>query len=252
MPGIGVGMLRGMPRIIDLANLPTFTAVALDRDLGHIPGPVIIPNACRVRINWTLDNGKVAHNILYAQWTGTPALSPTLADSVKTQLTTGATWTALAGQLSPVVALSSVTLTDCRAAVGTDQTSISAPSPGTGTGNPLPAEVAGVITLKTANRGPSGRGRIYVTGFPAAASVGTAGVMSAALVTALTNWATTNLMAGIQSAIGQLVLGLPARAAYTSAITGRAFPARAATTVPVTSALSRDNHWDSQRRRGLK
>jgi hypothetical protein len=90
--------------------------------------------------------------------------------------------------------------------------------------------------------------------FPGWASnaVGTGGVIAPLAVTALGAWANTNLYANIASAIGAGVIAHPARQAYTSPATGRHFDARPAGTVPIVTVLVRDNHWDSQRRRGLK
>jgi hypothetical protein len=69
-------------------------------------------------------------------------------------------------------------------------------------------------------------------------------------VTSVQNWA--NGIPAIFTTNGlTLALGLPARSAYTGT-TGTPHPARVAATLPVTSLLVRDNHWDSQRRRGLK
>lgn len=43
-------------------------------------------------------------------------------------------------------------------------------TPGLSTGEPLPLQSAAVATLRTANRGRSGRGRIYIAGWPETAS----------------------------------------------------------------------------------
>jgi hypothetical protein len=96
-----------------------------------------------------------------------------------------------------------------------------------------------------------GRGRYYIPGF-ASNAVGAGGVIAAACVTAINNWAGNVANSGLSAIIGPQVLGLPARAAYTSPITGRNFPARNAQTVALTGVQMKDNHWDSQRRRGLK
>lgn len=247
----GWGTLAAM-RIVPVESLQQFAAVQLLSDPGHIAGPVVIPNAMRIRLNWTLGNGKVAHNILYAQWTGSPTISTSLADTVKNGLVNGGTWTTLAAFLVTTASLTSVTLQDARTAVAAEFTSTVAATPGTGAGPQMPDEVAAVVTLRTGNRGPSGRGRIYIPGWITTGTIGAGGVIAATVVTALQNWATTNLKGTIDSTVGPLSLGLPGRAAYTSDRTGRQFPARAATTVTVTSCQVRNNTWDSQRRRGLR
>jgi hypothetical protein len=239
-------------RIVAFDSLQPFQAVNLLLDPGHVAGPVIIPNACRVRLNWNLADGKVGHNVMYAQYSGTPVLSPTVAESVRQAITTGATWTSFLALLHPNCSFAGVTLLDVRSSTATEITSTGAALPGTGAGTSVPDEVAICLTLRTANRGPSGRGRIYLMGFLASNINATGGTVAPGTVAAITAWGNGPLLAGIASSLGPVVLGLPARAGYTSPATGRVFPARAATTVPVTAALCRNNTWDSQRRRGLK
>lgn len=239
-----------MPRIINLANITPFQATSLT-DPGYIPGPRIIPNAAQVRLNWNLGDVKVGHNVLYCTYTGTPALSATIAENVRLAVVNGVTWTTFLALLHPSCSFAGVTILDVRSNTATAFDSTGAAIPGTSAGTALPDEVAAVVTLRTALRGQAGRGRFYVPGF-ASNAMGVGGIIAAAAVTALQNWAQTNINAGIAGALGAIVLAHPARAAYTSPATGRQFPARAASTVPLTNVLVRDNHWDSQRRRGLK
>lgn len=240
-----------MPRLINLSNLPSFQAVTLLSDPGYSPGPRIIPNCALVRLNWTLTDGKVGHNILHAAYTGTPALSATVAQTIFTSLTTGANWTSLAAFLASTAALASVTVLDLRSATATEFQSTGTAVPGTSASAAFPDEVAAVVTLRTANRGPSGRGRMYVPAW--ANNAGAAGgVISAPAIAALGTWFGINVFGGIASGLGPMVLALPHRIAYTSPITGRQFPDRPATTVVVTAGSIRDNHWDSARKRGLK
>ena len=57
-----------MPRVINLSNLQTFTAInALGTDLGAIAGPVVIPQCAQVVLLWQLTDGKVGHNVLYGR-----------------------------------------------------------------------------------------------------------------------------------------------------------------------------------------
>lgn len=237
--------------VVFLENVQQFAAVNLLLDPGRIAGPKVIPSCAMVRINWNLVSGKVGHNVLYATYNGTPALSTALADAIKAAITTGATWTALAAFMHVNASLASVTLLDVRDAVHAEINSTTAAAPGTSaTTTALPDEVAVCVTLRTASRGPSGRGRFYVPCWAGNAIQGPPGILPG-VITATTNWAEL-VRTTIGSQIGTQVIGLPARAAYTSPTTGRQFPARAATTVPVTQALVRNNSWDSQRRRGLR
>lgn len=231
--------------------LQQFAAVDVLSDPGYLPGPAVIPNACMVRLNWSLVNGRIAHNILYAQYSGSPALSTALADTIFTGITNPAQWTALAAFLAPGCQLTGVTLVDVRSLTGLEFTSTAAAKPGTGAGKAMPDEVALVVTLKTNTRGASGRGRFYIPGWTGDA-VGANGVVLAGAVTAASNWADGVVRPAITGTIGAMALGLRGRQAYTSPITGRQFPARQATTLPILAATVKDNHWDSQRRRGLK
>ena len=236
-------------RTLRLENLQPFQAINLLSDPGAIPGPVVIPDCAMFRINWNLTNGKMASNVLHARWTGTPVLTPAVAEAARAALVAGSQWSGLAGFLAPGAALASVTLLDMRSATATAVQSTGAATPGTSVGTAQPDEVSLTVTLRTANRGPSGRGRFYVPGF-ATNALGTGGVAAAAAVAALTAW-----LGNINTAIGPigpLALALPARQAYVSDATGRVFPARAASTVLVNAMLVRNNTWDSQRRRGLK
>lgn len=237
--------------LIHLDNLQPFQAVNLLSDPGRIAGPKVIPSCMMIRIDWTLLTGKVGHNVMYAAWSGSPSISTTLADSLKAAFVNGAVWTTLAAFIPAGTSLKSVTLLDVRNATSSEVVSTSAAVPGSGTGNSPGDELAVVLTLKTANRGPSGRGRIYVP-MNAQGTAGPAGVISAGAVSALSAWGQSNLKAAIDSQVGPMSLGLPARAAYTSPITGRSFPARAAQTLVITQTVCRNNTWDTQRRRGLK
>lgn len=239
-----------MPRLINLAYLSPFQAASLT-DPGYLPGPLIIPNACQVVLNWALGDSKTGHNVMYGSYNGTPVLSAALAQTVFAALIAGAAWTTLAGFLASSTSLLSVTILDVRGATATAFQSTGAAAPGTAAGTALPDESAAVITLRSVLRGPSGRGRVYIPGW-ASNAVGAGGVIAAAAVTALNTWATTNLNPAIGVNIGPTAIGHRARAAYTSPATGRQFPARPAGIQVINNILVRDNHWDSQRRRGLK
>jgi len=236
-------------RIVNLANFQQFTAINLLSDPGIIPGPVVIPNAIKIMLVWTLTDGKTARNVLYGAITGAVTPGVALADSLFTSLKGQASFAPLMGFIIPTTSFARVEVQDVRSADLPIFASTGAAAPGTGTGTALPDEVALVLTLRTANIGPGNRGRLYQMGW-ATNALGAAGVVAAGAVTALGNWG-----GGIATAIGangmSWALGLRARAAYTGT-TGRQHPARPASAETLTTFLVRDNHWDSQRRRGLK
>lgn len=240
-----------MPRVINLANLPTFTAVnSLTTDLGAIPGPVIVDQCAQIVLNWTLTDGKQGHNVLYGRYAGAFAGSVAQANSIHTALTTGTAATNFLSALSVGTALASVSIRDVNIIDQPLIQSTNPAAPGTASGQSLPNEVACVITLRTASVGRANRGRIYIPGF-GTGSLAVGDTIAAATVTFVQAWA--NTIIGALSPSGYtLVIGHKARAAYTSPITGRSFPARPDGSITVTSLPVRDNHWDSQRRRGLK
>lgn len=238
-----------MNRVIDLSNYPTFNAINLLVDPGYDRADHVIPNCVAVILGWTLESGKLAHNVLHGRVTGSFSPTTTIANALMTGLTTGAAWTAFALTLAPTTLFSGIFLRDLRVANQPLIPTSLGPGVGTGTGESLPNEVAACVTLRTALAGRSARGRIYLPGF----TVGTTAagnVMSTALVTAINNWAGTipSVFAGQGLTFA---LGLPHRLAYTS-LAGTPHPERLATTLDITSQVLRDNHWDSQRRRGLK
>ncbi len=238
-------------RLIDLASVQQFQAINLLSDPGHIGGPVVIPSAVRVSILYTAANSKSVRNVLCMTVPSAFQPTVTIANSMFTALTTGASFGPFAGFIAPSWSIAGVELLDIRSPTGIPVRSTSTAVPGTSTGIALPGEVAAVVTLHTNSRGRSGRGRMFVPGW-ASNALGAGDVIAAAAVTALANWAGTNVTGMFTAAGGTWVLALPARAAYVSPVTGTSHPARDAGSLPITGLVVRDNHWDSQRRRGLK
>lgn len=236
-------------RIVNLSNLEQFAAVNLLADPGHIPGPVVVPSCAQITINWTNAAGRGGHNVLYGRYAGAFAGTVAQANSIMTAFTTGGAWTALAAFFATTAAISGVSIRDVSTPNAPLITSTNAPVPGTSASPEMPDEVALVITLRTAFTGPGFRGRVYVPGW-ATNALATGNVAAAAAVTALNSWGGT--FSGAIGAGGYTwVLGQPARAQYTGS-TGRVHPARAAMSTTISQTTVRDNHWDTQRRRGLK
>lgn len=236
-------------RVVNLANLEQFAAVNVLSDPGHIGGPIVIPNCTQVVLTWSQADGKQAHNVLYARSAGVPTPSVAQAQALFAAMTTGAAWTAIQAAISTTTALQRVTLTSVHTAGQPSFDSTGAAVAGTDATAPLPNEVAICITLRTAGRGPSNRGRMYIPGL-CSDDLAAGNVILAGLLTNFGNWA-NGFIAIFSGQSLTWVVGNPARAAYTG-ITGTQHPARPAGSVPITAALVRDNHWDSQRRRGLK
>lgn|SRR5215471_2252799 len=226
-----------------------FLAVNVLSDPGAIGGPVVVPNCAQIVLVWNVEGGKLGHNVLYGRYAGTFAGTVAQASSILTALSSGGAWTALAAFLANTAALTAVTIRDVNTANQPILQSSVSGANGTSASAALPSEVAAVITLRTANTGRANRGRVYVPGW-ATNSLGAGNVIAGAAVTALGNWA--NTIPGALAGQGYTwVIGQKARAAYTGS-TGTSHPARAATSIQVSSQVVRDNHWDSQRRRGLR
>lgn len=238
-----------MPRIVNLANLEQFAAVELQFDGGAIGGPKIIPQCAEITLNWFLADGKLAHNVLHGRYAGGYAGTQAQANSILTGLTQGGAWTALAAFIAPTTGFGSVSLRNIAVADQPIITSTVGGSVGTSTGTELPDEIAVVVTKRTALTGRANRGRIYIPGW-ATNSVATGNVVAAAAVTALNNWAAT-IKTTLAAQGYTFVIGQVERKAYVGD-TGTSHPARLAGTVEVTTTEVRDNHFDSQRRRGLR
>lgn len=236
-------------RIIALDNLQQFAAVKLNDDAGYIGGPKIIDQCAEISIAWVITGGKVVYNVLHGRYTGSFAGSQAQANSIHTGLASGAQWTAMAAFMPTTGGISSVSIRNLDIKDQPLITSNAAAGLGTSASAALPGEVAAVLTLRTAFTGRANRGRIYVPNF-ATNALGAADTIAANAVTAIANWGA--IIAGVLNAQGYLFcIGHVARAAYTGA-SGTQHPARVDGTVPVQTVVVRDNHWDSQRRRGQK
>jgi len=236
-------------RIIRLDTAQQFAAINVLSDPGYNPNVRTIPNCVEVRLNWQFENAKIGHIVLHGRYGAGFTPSTAIANAIFGGLSSGAAWTTLAAFFSNGNVMSGVTLRDLNAANLPFVDSTSAAAPGTSASASLPTEVAVVVTLRTANNGPAFRGRAYVPGW-ATNALGAGNVVAGAAVTALQTWA--NGWSGVFTAQGlQLALGRHARLAYTG-VSGKQHPARDPDTVLITATPVRDNHWDTQRRRGLK
>lgn len=236
--------------IIRFDQLQQFAAVNILSDPGAVGGPVVIPFGVQINIAWTLADGKTGHNITYGRTAGVPAPTVAQAQAIFSALTSGAQWTALAASLSNSTALASVSLTSVHTAGLPTVSSTGTAVSGSNAALALPNEVALVVTLRTSFRGASNRGRVYIPGY-AVDQVIAGNVASATAVSNtgawVNNWKSVFSSQGLTWAIGQRE-----RSAYIGS-TGTSHPARAANVnVDVQFAQVRDNHWDSQRRRGLR
>lgn len=239
-----------MSPIVRLDNLTQFAAVNLSSDPGHIRGAKVMDHVNEITLVWNMADGKLAHNVLHGQYTGSFAGTQAQANGILTGLTTGAQWTNLALFLANTCALTAVTFRDLNVKDQPLIQSTVAGKNGTSASPEMPNEVSAVITLRTAQTGRQNRGRMFIPGW-ATNALQTGNVIADAAVTALNAWA--SIIAGVFSANGGYVFGVGhvARAEYTSN-NGTHHDARASGLVPITTIGAKDNHWDTQRRRGLR
>jgi hypothetical protein len=238
-----------MSPIVRLENVQQFQAIQYGVDAGAVGGPIIVPSCAQVVFNWALPDGKTGHNVLYGRYAGAFHGTQAECNAIFTQVFNSAAFTALRAHMPPGLSASGVSIRDVNAAYQPLVTSNASAVVGTSAGAALPSEVSAVVTERTALAGRQNRGRIYIPGW-AATALGAGDVILAAVVTLLQTWAST-LPSALAGSGYTLVIGQKARGAYTGT-TGVPHPPRLAGSVPVTSLEVRDNHWDSQRRRGLK
>jgi len=193
-----------------------------------------------VRLQWRL-NGVAAFNVLGGIVAGGFANSQAHANSLGAAILGHFTSSGLAALMATTTSLVAVGIRDVRVANQAEFVSVAAAVPGTGAGNPLPNEVAAVVTLRTALAGKSFRGRAYFGGAIVGENTAT-GTISAAFNTALAAF-----MASVQTdmAAEGITLAILSRPRFVPP----ALVAYAGTITPVTAIVTRDTEWDTQRRR---
>ena len=223
-------------------------------DLGHIKGPVYIPNCAQIRLIWTLPNLKRASNILHVSYSTQPTPTQTWINTMQTAINNAFTTSTLPPQIHASTQLTAVGFRDLQynatqQAGYTEWLSNQAGVNGSAAaGSPLPANVTYVVSLKTGLGRQANRGRVYIPGFSIVASTA-AGVAVTGVQTGAVDFITkvqTALSATSPSLV--LVVAHPARAAYTGR-TGVQYGARSAGFVTVTNIVGRDVIWDTQRLR---
>jgi hypothetical protein len=227
------------------------------RDLGHIPGPVYIPQVAAVRIIWRLPNTKLATNVLHGKFTGT-TLGATQAavNALFTAITSAFTSSLIQNVMHHDLVLQQIGVRDLtfdtttNSGFGEIKSTLAGASGGAGgSSTALPSNVAFAVTLGSGHSHQANRGRVFLPGFDVTADQGD-GFASPSVVSDAPLF-----IQDIQSAMASFTPSLvmciahPARQAYTSPRTGISYPARAAGSIPVSNISARDNVWDTQRLR---
>lgn len=221
------------------------------RDLGHIPGPIFIPDCVAVRLYWKIPNGKTIFNVLHASYDTIPGLSEEFVETLQTAVEGALNTSGWLTSLDTETVLAKVGIRDMReVSAGTglsEWVSSGGGVPGTAVGGgPMPPQIAFVVSLKTGLAGQANRGRIYLPGI----NTGTQdpnGLMKGpnadSAVTFIRNVRTAMTAQNLTMCIAH-----PARQAYTGR-DGADHAARDAGTVPVSNIVSLDNVYDTQRLR---
>jgi hypothetical protein len=217
------------------------------RDLGRIPGPMVIPNCIEVDLLWNLASGKQVKNVLHGQVAAGFTATAAVAQAVFAAVLASASWTAWRALINSNAQFAGIQLRDLRTANMPFVTSTGVAVAGTGVATALPPGVSLVISERTAQAGRGFRGRIYLPGLDSAAVTAATGAATPAANTAAVNFVTAVSTALTASAI-TLSIANPARQAYTGR-TGRAIPLRPNGVINVTSIVARLTALTSQRRR---
>jgi len=207
-----------------------------------VPLPVIA-DTFRVAIEGTASNGHNWANVLHYRKTGALSyagaiaiLDPILLDHVSTNNGGGSGWNALAHTTARINQFRYTPLDGASAS-----TIITHAVAGISGGDPLPANMALCVSLRTASRGPGARGRVY-TGPHIESDNDSSGNPSAALVSTLALQWTAHLAALVGTGVSLVVVS--AWEVVNDVLVPRATPvARDVTSISV------DSRWDTQRRR---
>lgn len=220
--------------------------------------PLVVPNAVQIRLMYNIA-GNGGFNVIHARKLGTQVISQALANLVGAALKSA--WTT---HIAPLAfggsGLIRVGIRDLSAANQPEYLDTGAVAVGTSAADPLPAQNAVNVTLRTAQSGKSKRGRVYIGGFDELqnSATGTIAPAASAAATAFVNAVSDGLDAN------GLTLAVLSRPAYSyvdnrtwtfndgtteTDVTGRGH-ARPGGLEDVTVVQSRNNEWESQRRRG--
>lgn len=221
--------------------------------------PLVVPGAALLRLIWSFGTGGAGGvNVIGASITGGTTVTQTLANTLDSSIKTALTSSGFAAQLHTTTALVAVAVRDIRAAHMVEYVGTGGSVSGTGTGDPLPRQVAYVVSIKTAKAGARYRGRTYFGGLTETDNDTSA---AAAAAVATNSVAFMNALASTLSGSG-MGLAVVSRPAYevtytkTNVIPGgtnqsetRTTDARPGEVTPYTSVSARNLVWDSQRRR---
>ncbi len=206
--------------------------------------PLVVPNGVQVRLRWSY-NGKLAYNVLGGSVGGGYVNSQAHADALGTAVIGRFTSSGMKALCASTTEMLGVGIRDVRTANQVEYQSVAAGVIGTGAGDPLPNELAAVVTLRTALAGKHFRGRAYFSGANEAQN-DAAGHIDAGFNTAIVSFLT-----GVEAdmATEGITLAVLSRPNYLNLVPPLDVESYAGGVNAVTSIVARDVLWDSQRRR---
>lgn len=207
--------------------------------------PLVIASGAVIRLIWSRAGAPYAVNVLGAVQTGAPTFNQALANSLGSAIKTRFTSSGFAARVSSDISLSQVAVRNIAIANQGEFVDAGAAVPGTAVGDPLPGQVALAITLRTANAGPSFRGRVYLPGWSESSNDTDGTCLSADGAAGLA------FVSGIQTDmfLNGLTNAVLSRPRDASVIPAKTIEAKAGFATQVTAAVLRDLAWDTQRRR---
>jgi len=204
----------------------------------------VLANAVQVRLHW-LFNGVAAFNVLGGIVGGGYANSQAHANTLGAAVLGHFTTSGLAALCATTTELLGVGIRDVRTLNEAEFVSVAAAVSGTGVGDPLPNELAAVVTLRTAKAGKSFRGRSYFSGGIKGESTA-AGAIAAGFNTALVAF-----MTDVQTDMTAegITLSVLSRPRFANLLPPLDIQTYGGAITPVTAIVTRDTEWDTQRRR---
>jgi hypothetical protein len=209
-----------------------------------MPFPLQIANAAQVYLHW-INAGKPFTNVLGASKPPGVSITQAMAERLGAAIKASVTSSGLGANMGIAAGLVTVGVRDINETGMPEYLDASPTVVGTAAGDPLPGQVALVVSLNTARSGTSYRGRVYLGGFTEAGNdaAGTA-------TQPLADSAIAFLQA-VSDAIAAegMNLAVASRPREARTIPVRTVTAKIGFVTPVTSLVINNLLWDTQRRR---
>lgn len=198
---------------------------------------LVVPNAGVLRTLWAQGGVLTAINVYGVVNSGNVSITQALTNTIGTAIKSSFASTTYNAALGTAVSLANIGLRDIRSANQPEFLDSGAAVNGTAAGDLLPPQTALCITLRTASAGRRFRGRTYLWGFTEAVNSAAGAAVGVTVA--------VNFVSAIKSALqaSGLDLGVLSRP------NPNANPLNPGFVTPVTTIVTRDLVWDTQRRR---